>query len=302
MRELPSHGRCHSAFLLAFSAALKPAATRDVWITSAASRSSYMAGAGDIAGTADILLRGGLVSEERGISIGPALASLSQQADRVTLVGIAALLLRRFPPGWLISSVVDGQFVPDLVPTDDMRRIEWLGTDLPPLILEVHASLTARSDETLRKAIGDAGELAIMNALRAAGHDPVHVAMASDAYGYDIEFADSGTTKRLEVKSAVEATAGRVLVTRNEFDRAGVFASDWRLVQIVFSSRIILTRKVTAKDVMGIREVGSAELRALAPAKSDHFRWTEGAEFRPRPGEWRDSELQVDEAFEVALI
>lgn len=301
MRELPSHGRCHSAFLLAFSASLKPIATIEAWIASAASRSSYMAGAGDIAGTAEILLRGSLASADSGISIAPPLALLSQSADRATLVGIAALLLRRFPPSWIMSSVIDDQFIPDLVPTDDMRRIEWLGPDLAPLILQLHAALTTKTDERLRKAIGDAGELVIMSALRADGVEPTHVALLSDAYGYDIEYAALGSAHRIEVKSCVEATAGRVLVTRNEFNKAGVYGESWNLIQVVFSSRIVVASKATASDVLLIRELSARTLRALAPPKSEHFDWVEGAEFRPKPTDWTESQLRACDDFSVKL-
>ena len=38
MRELPSRGRCHAAFLLAYSIRLKPAATLEAWIAAARDR------------------------------------------------------------------------------------------------------------------------------------------------------------------------------------------------------------------------------------------------------------------------
>jgi hypothetical protein len=286
---------------LAFSAALKPMPTVEAWVASAASKSTYLASAGDIAGTADILLRARLAVSDDGVSIAPQLQRLSLQADRVTLVGIAALMLTRFPPGWLMASVVNGQFITDFVPTDDMRRLEWLGPDLGPLILSVYSSLTGKADETLRKAIGDAGELAIMSALRGAGCAPVHVALASDAYGYDIEYTINANTRRLEVKSAVEATAGRLLVSRNEFDKAGTYASSWALVQVIFSSNVVVTRKITAADVISIRELSSFDLRKIAPPESENFVWLESAEFRPIDSKWITSRLRVDADFEVFL-
>ena len=260
-----------------------------------------MATAGDIAGTARILLDGGLAVVGESVVLSPKIARFVEKADRVTLVGIAALLLKRFPPGWIVTAVVDGQVLPELIPDFDRDRLAWLGADLIPLILDVHDALTSRTDDELRKQIGNAGELAVLSALRRAGHDPIHVALVSDVYGYDIEYPTISSVSRIEVKSAFQSTSDRIFVSRNEFDKACAYGISWKLIQVVFSSGIILQRKATVADVLTIRELPSAALQALAPADSAYFSWTEGAEFKPGAARWSSSELVVGDGYEVSI-
>ncbi|WP_192255594.1 DUF3883 domain-containing protein [Mesorhizobium caraganae] len=301
MRELPSHGRCHSAFLLAFSASLKAVRGMQGWIDSASSRASFLAAAGDIAGTAKILLDAGLATDGERIRLDGRLARLSQQADRMTLVGIAALLLMRYPPGWISSVVVNGRVELDLIPTNDRDRLDWLGPDLVPLILEVHRALVQTIDDVLRKQIGNAGEAAVMSALRNAGFEPMHVALVSDAYGYDIEYVDGGSTERIEVKTAINSTSDRIFVSRNEFDKAAQYDATWRLIQVVFSSQIILDKRAVRSNIIMFRELASHRLRALAPPPTAEFRWTESAEFRPPASDWSASALDPEPGFNIAL-
>lgn len=299
MRELPSRGRCHAAFLLAHSAVVRPCRTVDEWVAMAASRSTFMAAASDIAGMADILLNADLVRHEETLVVGRSLARFSVTADSTSFLGIAALLLKRFPPGWIVSVVVEGEVIQELIPAGAMRALGWLKQDIVPLILEVHAALTRSNDDSDRKLLGDAGELAIMAALLAKGHAPVHVALVSDSYGYDIENARPAQTDRLEVKSCVQSTSDRLFISRNEFDKARLFGASWRLIQITFSSSVILNRKATKLDVFRIRELSGEALHALAPFPSSQFKWLESAEFRPQSAAWITSSLQVPENFDV---
>ncbi|MBZ9711470.1 DUF3883 domain-containing protein [Mesorhizobium sp. ESP7-2] len=301
MRELPSHGRCHAAFLLAFSATLKVICGMRDWIEAASSRASFLAAAGDIAGTAQMLLQAGLATDGEHIRLDGRLARLSQQADRPTLVGIAALLLLRYPPGWISSVVIDGQVELDLIPTTDRERLEWLGPDLVPLIFEVHRALVRNTDDALRKQIGNAGEAAVMSALRNAGFDPSHVALISDVYGYDIEYADGRSIERVEVKTSINNTSDRFFVSRNEFDKAAQYGATWRLIQVVFSSQIILDKRALKSNIVMLRELKSDTLRALAPSPTAEFRWIESAEFRPPVSDWRASNLDPEPGFNVAL-
>jgi hypothetical protein len=301
MREIPSHGRCHAAFLLAFSASLKNFREVRDWIDAASSRASFLAAAGDIAGTAEILLRAGLATAGEQISLDLQLAKLSHRADRASLVAIARLFLLRFPPSWIPGVVVAGNVETSLIPSEDYDRLHWLGADLIPLIFEVNHALTRQSDETLRHEIGRAGELVVMSALCQAGFEPVHVALLSDSYGYDIDYIDGGSTNRLEVKSAVERTCGRIIVSRNEFDKALLYGSSWKVVQVIFSTKIILDKRVKAEDILKIRELDSNRLHALAPESSSTFSWIDSAEFIPHSTDWLVSNLEVGPDFEAVF-
>ena len=299
MRELPSHGRCHAAFLLAHSVRLKPATTLKAWTAAAADRSTIMAASTDIAGTAQILLAGKLAREEDAIVLDERLLRVSKRADRRSLVTIARLLLRCFPPGWVVSAVVDGEFLPEYVPDYDLQRLSWLGPDLAPIVLSVHRAITFASNDELRKQIGDAGELAVVSALERVGVQPNHVALVSDAYGYDIEYQRDQHLHRVEVKACVPSTADRVIVSRNEYEAAARFASSWRLIQVCFASDIVVNRRAISTDVLSIREMPSNSLVSLGPQSTETFRWLEAAEFRPPADYWSPSPLRVSSNFHV---
>ena len=299
MRELPSRGRCHAAFLLAHSVRLKHSATLEAWTAAAADRSTIMAASTDIAGTAQILLAGKLAREEDAIVLDERLLRVSKRADRRSLVAIARLLLRCFPPGWVVSAVVDGEFLPEYVPDYDLQRLSWLGPDLAPIVLSVHRAITSASNEELRKRIGDAGELAVVSALERIGIQPNHVALVSDAYGYDIEYQHDQHLHRLEVKACVPSTADRVIVSRNEYDAATTFASSWRLIQVCFASRIVVNGRATYSDILSFRELPSSSLVSLGPRSTNSFRWLDAAEFRPPLDFWNKSRLRVAADFHV---
>lgn len=299
MRALPSQGRCHAVFLLAYTARLKPASSLEKWIAAARQRSTIMAAAADLAGTAEILRAGRLVADSGGIVLGDALALLAFRADRTTLVRIAGLLLNCFPPGWIATAVNDGQFLPELIPSADLETLKWLGADLGPLVLDAHRAITTERDDRFRKALGDLGELVIMAALQAAGHNSRHVALVSDAYGYDIEYDADGGPRRVEVKTAFESTAGRVVVSRHEVEKAKAFKTSWKLVQVVLSSSVVVNRQATAADVLQIRELSEANLAGLIPEDRPGFKWIEAAELRPSAEAWLASPLTAPPEFKA---
>ena len=299
MRELPSRGRCHAAFLLAYSIRLKPATTLEAWITAAQDRATIMAAATDIRGTAQILLAAELARVDGSVVLDERLLQVSERADYRSFVAIARLLLSRFPPGWIVSAVLDGEFRSEYVPDADLQRLAWLGSDLAPIVLSVHRAITSASDAKLRKQIGDAGELAVVSALERIGIAPNHVALVSDAYGYDIEYQSGQDLNRLEVKACVQGTADRVIVSRNEYDKAAAFGSSWRLIQVCFATRIVVRKRATCADVLFIRELPTSLLVSLAPSSTDGFRWLESAEFRPPHDSWNDSRLRVAADFHV---
>ena len=299
MRELPSRGRCHAAFLLAYSIRLKPGTTLEAWIAAAQDRATIMAAATDIPGTAQILLGAELARVDGCVVLDERLLHVSERADHRSFVSIARLLLSRFPPGWIVSAVVDGEFRPEYVPDADLQRLAWLGPDLAPIVLSVHHAITSASDAKLRKQIGDAGELAVVSGLKRVGIAPNHVSLVSDAYGYDIEYQSGQDLHRLEVKACVQGTSDRVIVSRNEYDKAAGFGSSWRLIQVCFSTGIVVRKRASCADVLFIRELPSNLLVSLAPPWTDGFRWLESAEFRPPHASWRESQLRVAADFFV---
>ena len=301
MRELPSHGRCYAAFLLAYTARLKPVHTLDGWIGATLARSTIMAAASDLPGTAQILLDSKLAVINERVMLHEKLIQSSQRADRIALVSIASLFLKRFPPSWIAATVVRGEFLPELVPQSDLDRLAWLGSDLAPIILDVHRSIASTFEDQLQKQIGDAGELAVVSALERAGKHPDHVSLISDAYGYDIEYRNGDYVQRLEVKACVQTTADRVIVSRNEYEKAAALKDSWRLIQVTFSSGIIVKRIAVASDVLLIRELSADSLVSLAPPSTDCFRWVDSAEFRPPATAWKETTLRVADSFTAPL-
>lgn len=299
MRELPSRGRCHAAFLLAYSLRLKPAATPEEWIAATLDRTTIMAAATDIPGTAHILLAAELARVDASVVLDERLLRVSTRADHRSFVAIARLLLSRFPPGWVVSAVIDGEFRPEYVPDADLQRLAWLGPDLAPIVLSVHHAITSTSDAKVRKQIGDAGEFAVISALERVGIAPNHVSLVSDAYGYDIEYQSGQDLRQLEVKACVQSTADRVIVTRNEYETATAMSSSWKLIQVCFASGIVVRKRATCTDVLFIRELPASSLISLAPPSTDCFRWLESAEFRPPQESWKESNLRVAADFHV---
>ena len=259
-----------------------------------------MAGSLDLAGTACLLLLAGLAKLDGKVVTSRRVARLNRVADLNTLKGIARLLITSRPPDWLRAVVVNGRLIREYVPRADLAIIDWRGDDLESILGAAHEDLYGAADDRLLKLLGDAGELAVMSAMQAKGLAPRHVALVSDHYGYDVESGLAHQLRGVEVKAAVSSTAGRILVSRNEHDVAGRLAHRWSLVQVVFSTRVLLVGRAVASDVEQIRELASSDLCSLAPEEGPSFRWMQSAEFRP--GElWKSSDLKVAPDFAAEL-
>ncbi|MFD9498971.1 protein NO VEIN domain-containing protein [Streptomyces sp. NPDC060035] len=91
--------------------------------------------------------------------------------------------------------------------------------------------------EDAKKAIGAAGEQALLRLLRRDGVPHVrHVAAESDAYGYDIEAARSVFERaHIEVKATTDPTRLVVHLTRHEYEVMAADA-DWCLVAVLVGS------------------------------------------------------------------
>ncbi|MFI2783081.1 protein NO VEIN domain-containing protein [Streptomyces sp. ALB3] len=91
--------------------------------------------------------------------------------------------------------------------------------------------------EDMKRAIGAAGEQAVLRLLREGGVPHVrHVASESDAYGYDIEAARSFSERaHIEVKSTTDPTRLVVHLTRHEYE-VMVSDVDWTLAAVLVGS------------------------------------------------------------------
>ena len=158
-----------------------------------------------------------------------------------------------------------------------------------------------KSSDQLRKKLGDAGEYAVVSALKKQGLKVEHVALISDTYGYDIRYLDNGTLKKIEVKSCVPASGDYFFLSRNEYDVACSEPNAWRIVQVTFSSSILISQLVKKEDIIEFRELEAASLIQLAPEPSEEFRWIESARFTPPPSKWLPSNLEVGERFSFDL-
>ncbi|OJY97867.1 MAG: hypothetical protein BGP25_00045 [Lysobacterales bacterium 63-13] len=260
-----------------------------------------MAASLDLLGTAYLLLDTKLARAKHKIVTGRDLARLDSVADLTTFKGIAHLLLGRRPPDWLRAVVADGKLAIEFIPKQDLEAISWLGDDLEPIITSVYRQHYGEDDALRRKMLGDAGELAVMSAFRSKGCNPRHVALVSDRFGYDVELQSNHFRYGYEVKTAVAATASRILVSRHEFEVAAAMGDRWRLIQVTFSTKIFLVGRATCNDIVDIRELTSERLRSIAPIEPATFRWTETAEFRPLATDWSANDLAVGNDFEASL-
>ncbi len=301
MRDLPSRGRCHATFLLAYSARVRRCVDARAWITAALEKPTPMAASLDLNGTAQLLLDVGLAKVDDVVQIARELARLDQVADLSTLKRIARLLIVRRPPDWLRNSVVEGRVAAEFIPAADLDALSWLGSDLDPIIVAAHRQLYGYKDEDLLKRIGDAGELMIMGALHALKRQPRHVSLVSDRFGYDIELNSQQGRYGLEIKTVVPTTADRVLLSRHEFDVAARMEDRWKIVQIAISSIAVVRGLICAADVTGIRELSSSALMQMAPPDTSAFRWSESAEFLPMDDMWVASDLEVPSGFSFSL-
>ncbi len=295
---LPSHGRCHAVFLLAHCARLSKFYSEDEWIRATRDRLTLMASAYDLEGAVQFMKVLGLAVTEPAVKLDPALVKLSFEANRSNLLAIACMLLKLNPPGWLKASIVGQGFQPDLVPTKDLAQLKWMGEDLSDILVGVFNQIQGAKSDFLKKQLGDAGEYAVVSALKKKGKKVEHVALVSDSYGFDIRYQDTAATQKVEVKSCVEATKDRFFISRNEYDTACVHISTWKVVQVTFSSSVLVSGRATASEILLIRELDAPTLTGLAPKHTQEFHWTESAILKPPAHHWKASDLKVAADFD----
>jgi hypothetical protein len=285
-------------FLLGHAATLKERRSVDDWVNAAGQRSTYMSralGLGKIAGD---LLDSGLATFQERIVVANALSGLAEQADATTLRGIARLLLKASPPSWLRLAVQDGHLCREYIPADDLDSLAWIEPELDEALLGANEGSSAPEDDGFLKALGDAAELLVLEGLRWSGASPVHVARMSDAFGYDIE-VKGPPLDRVEVKASSRLTSTSFHLSRNEFEMSVRYGNEWRLVQVVFSTKAFVADCIDASMVECIREFRPGALRELVPPDTATFTWTKSAKVTPPDCAWMPSMIVLNPRFSI---
>ncbi|MFC9943291.1 protein NO VEIN domain-containing protein [Streptomyces pratensis] len=124
----------------------------------------------------------------------------------------------------------------------------------------------SRAAEETRRAIGAAGEEALLRILRKGGVPQIrHVAAESDAYGYDIEAVRSPTERaHLEVKATTDPTRLVIHLTRHEYE-VMVADREWCLVAVLIGGD---------GNAVSVATVSRGWLHSAAPVdRMDNGRW-----------------------------
>lgn len=296
---LPSQGQCHTVFLLNHTIHLRPRTNVDDWVAATRDKPAFVAQSTNLRRTAEALIGFGLVSVGDILTPAKHLRPLCERADRATLIAIARLLLRFVPPPWLQIAVGPSGVRREYIPSRDLERLSWLGAELDGLLIEAHGFVTAEERTAFRKRFGNAAELVILAAKEREGAHPVHVAAFSDAYGYDIE-CRSPVIQRIEVKAASGNTRYHFHLTRNEYEKSRLFGTEWRLLQVVFSTRAFVAERLTAVEIEEVLELHEGALDALVPPDTNAFKWMESAEITTAADVWRRIDIELPHDFAIA--
>jgi hypothetical protein len=259
------------------------------WIDGARSASSFMAASLTFQRPVEVMIAYELATLEDGVKISDVLMPFVETADRRSLFGIARLLMLASPPLWL-HLAVDQEVKREYIPAWDLDELSWLDPDLDSLLLEVASSTRQNEPDDIRKLLGDAAEMLVLDRLDKTGHKPLHVAAISDAFGYDIECRQI-RIDRIEVKASSENTRGYFRLSRNEYQKSLQYGSQWRLLQIVFYNRAFVDGKFDTSNVLGIFQLKEGALQRAIPPDSKSFRWVESAELHFAESDWSKIDL-----------
>jgi hypothetical protein len=276
MTLVPSRGHCQGVFLLAYAARASEPVGVVAWVAAARRTPTVMASALNLAGFADLLIDRGLagISADGAIWIDQRLVQAGSRADDITLRRIAVVLLEAERPSWLHTSLKGEQFAPEFVPSSAMNALEWLGEDLEAILFE---SWRSQPDDGFLEWLGALGESLVMALLAAEGYSATQVSKISDWYGYDI-LVQPPRRRRLEVKTSVEGTDHRVFLSKNEANKAILYADEWFLVHVVVARDALAKQLVTPAEVVSVRIVDSRSVLEVLPKDTRVARWVSSAE------------------------
>ncbi|MCD0450405.1 DUF3883 domain-containing protein [Actinocorallia sp. API 0066] len=248
------------------------------------------------------LISGGLAQFSSGrIVLGPQLTGLIDLGAAATLRDAARILLAADPPVWLSLAVSMAGVTREYIPAEDLAALRWLEPELDQILLNVRIGLDSSRQDELRKRIGNAAEFLVLAALRYVGLKPIHAAQVSDAFGYDIEVR-APKIDRIEVKAAGPKTRGCFHLSRNEFEKSQKHATEWRLIQVVFTSAAFVAEEIDISHVQEMIQVSSKTLRCLVPPDTRAFSWQESALITSPDSAWGPSGLRLDPDFKTPGI
>lgn len=284
--------------MLCHAARLRQLRSIPEWVSAARKRSTFMSRALSLEEIASDLISLRLVGFRGSVATADALRGLSEKADSMTLQEIARQVLKANPPAWIRFAMADGFVNRDYIPASDLAVLSWLGEDLEQILIDVYNAAGGAGRDALLKAMGDAAELFIFEALKRVGRSPRHVAKLSDIYGYDIE-CPGPPFDRIEVKAASRLSSCKFHLTRNEFEKSITYRTEWRLIQVIFSGRAFLDETLNASHVESVRELRKQTLEKIIPGDTSTFRWTDSAEVFPPTDAWTPVEFHVDSQITV---
>lgn len=176
-------------------------------------------------------------------------------------------------PSWLGDA---DELVPneDAIPEDLARVGEVIGLTDSALVKIIRGAW-ARVDTAERERVGQQGELALADTLRQAGAAVDHVALRSDAHGYDLVVSIGRVSWELEVKSTTRRGRLVIYLSRHEWE-VGRSSPAWRLVAVGLDSTMTLR---------GVAVVTPEAIVDAAPRDTNpNSRW-ETVRVSPRPSD-----------------
>lgn len=295
-----SRGFVHGVFLLARAARINRRRDVDEWIAAAREPHVSLGATSDLGQPANLMIQAGLARcRPDGVEVDTRLLELSESADGRTFRALVRLLLASKPPVWLQTAVTRDGVRREYIPSHVLATLTWLEPELDDVLRGAFIEVSVEGDDALRKAMGDAAELFVMSALHRQGVQPLHVAMLSDTFGYDIEI-HQGPLRRIEVKAAGITTKGRFHLSRNEFDKSRLYGGEWALVQVVFTSSAHLADILDPSHVAGFYQLTPGTLSEVVPADTPHFNWEGSALITPSEECWKPMGLEPESTFRTA--
>lgn len=185
---------------------------------------------------------------------------------------ILRLALEEANPPWLSSadSLVEG---PGDLPIDVLELGNELGLD-DSAIFECLTAAWRKHDDSARRALGAAGELAYIDWLTARTDATIeHVSFYDDSAGFDVAMLVGASVRaQIEVKSSRNADGFSFYLSRNEY-RTMVGSRRWCMQLVLLDGR---------DDLLDLRWVQSADIREWAPKDTSLGDW-ESAKFSVPP-------------------
>jgi hypothetical protein len=295
---IPSSGCIYCVSQLTSVADLSQRRSLTDWVSAAREHGGYLAAANDLGARAEFMLEKGLVTIGEAVYVSPRLRAINALPRERAEYELARLILLFDPPQWLDVAVDSRRVERAYIPEYDLDYLSWIEPHLDELLCDVFRQLQPKKS-TIEEELGWAAERVVMGALQHAGLQPVHVALISDAYGYDIEVRRE-TVDRIEVKAAGPRTAGSFHLSRNEYEKCLRHGSEWRLIQVVFSNAAFVASRLDLSHIKEVYEVSAADIRSIIPPDSPGFKWEDSALLTPARESWQiwDSRPRPDFSIE----